>query len=240
MIDLYASTTPNVLKVILMLEETGLDYALKPINVWKGEQFDPSFAALNPNSKVPVIVDHDDRDGPYVVFESVAILIYLAEKTGRFLPASRRARHDVMQWLIFQAANIGPANGQFNHFERFAGPGNDYSMSRHTTELKRLYDVMEKRLGETPFLGGNDYSIADMATFPWVLIQSRRLGANFPFLDRHSGRHPCIAAWLTRCEERPGVLKALAVHAGMTSALATANSEDLDRLFGRGNFAYRG
>ena len=240
MIDLYSSTTPNVLKIILMLEETALAYTLKPVNVWKGEQFDPLFVALNPNSKVPVLVDHDDPHGPYAVFESAAILIYLAEKTGRFLPASGRARHDVLQWLIFQAANLGPANGQFNHFERFAGPGNDYSMSRYTTELKRLYTVMEKRLGEKPFLGGDDYSIADMASFPWVHVQSRRLGESFAFLDRDSGHHPNISAWLLRCEERAGVQRALAVHAGMTSAVATATSEDLDRMFGRGDFAYRG
>lgn len=239
MIDLYSSTTPNVLKVILMLEETGLNYRLKPVNVWKGEQFDPAFVMLNPNSKVPVIVDHAGPGGAYTVFESVAILVYLAEKTGRFLPASGRVRHDVMQWLIFQAANIGPANGQFNHFERFAGPGNDYSMSRYTTELKRLYDVLERRLGEKPYLGGDDYSIADMASFPWVLVQSRRLGESFAFLDRNSGQHPNLSAWLLRCEERPGVQRALAVHAGMTSAVATATSADLDRLFGRGGFAYR-
>ena len=239
MIDLYSSTTPNVLKVVIMLEATGLRYSLKPVNVWKGEQFAPSFVALNPNSKVPVIVDHDDADGPYTVFESVAILIYLAEKTGRFLPASGRARHDVLQWLTFQAANIGPANGQFNHFERLADPGNDYSMSPYTTEMKRLYDVLDRRLGETGYIGGNEYSIADMATFPWVFIQSRRLGEAFPFLDRTSGLHPNISAWLTRCEERPGVQRALAVHADMTSGLATATREDLDRLFGRGNFAYK-
>lgn len=240
MIDLYSSTTPNVLKIILMLEETGLDYRLRPVNVWKGEQFDPSFVALNPNSKVPVIVDHEGHGGFYSVFESVAILIYLAEKTGRFLPESGRARHEVMQWLIFQAANIGPANGQFNHFERFAGPGNDYAMSRYTTELKRLYAVMERRLGEADYLGGDDYSIADMASFPWVHVQSRRLGEHFAFLDRNSGHHPNIGAWLLRCEERAGVQRALAVHAGMTSAVATATSEDLDRMFGRGAFAYRG
>jgi GST-like protein len=240
MIDLYSSTTPNVLKIIVMLEETGLQYVLKPVNVWKGEQFEPSFVALNPNSKVPVIVDHDDPDGPYAAFESVAILMYLAEKTRRFLPGSGRPRHDVLQWLIFQAANIGPANGQFNHFERFAGPDNDYAMSRYTTELKRLYDVMEKRLGETPYLGGGEYSIADIATFPWALIQSRRLGERFPFLDRNSGLHPNISTWLTRCEERPGVQRALAVHTGMTSAVATATPGDLDRMFGRGSFAYKG
>jgi GST-like protein len=240
MIDLYSSTTPNVLKVIVMLEETGLDYALKPVNVWKGEQFEPSFVALNPNSKVPVIVDHDHPDGRYAVFESVAILFYLAEKTGRFLPALGRARHDVMQWLVFQAANIGPANGQFNHFERFAGSGNDYSMSRHTTELQRLYGVMERRLGDATYLGGSEYSIADIATFPWVRIQSRRLGERFPFLDRNSGLYPNLAAWLERCEERPDVQRALAVHARMTSAVATATPEDLDRMFGRGKYAYRG
>ena len=122
MIELFSSTTPNVLKVVLMLEECGLGYALKPVNVWAGEQFAPDFVALNPNAKVPVLVDADGPGGRIVVFESIAILQYLAEKTGRFLPASGQARYDVLQWLVFQAANLGPANGQFNHFERYAPP----------------------------------------------------------------------------------------------------------------------
>lgn len=240
MIDLYASTTPNVLKITIMLEETGLAYGLKPVNVWKGEQLEDAFIRLNPNSKVPVIVDHDTPDGPYPVFESAAILLYLAEKTGRFLAGSGRLRHDAIQWLVFQVANLGPANGQFNHFERYAGPGHDYSLSRHTTELMRLYGVMERRLAQSPYLGGDEFSIADMATFPWVLIQSNRLGETFPFLDRHSPLHPSIGAWLSRCEERPGVQRALRVHGTLTSGLGNASPADLDRIFGRGEYAYRG
>jgi GSH-dependent disulfide-bond oxidoreductase len=238
MIDLYASTTPNVLKIEIMLEETGLPYALKPVNVWKGEQFEEDFVRLNPNSKVPVIVDHD-LPGGFVVFESAAILFYLAEKTGRFLPASGKARHDVMQWLIFQAANLGPMNGQFNHFDLYAEPGNDYSLSRYTTELKRQYGVMERRLGDAPYLGGEEYSIADMAAFPWVLVQSNRLREKYPFLDKESPLHPNIAAWVKRCEARPGVQRGLKAHSALKSGVPTATPDDLDRIFGRGDYAYR-
>jgi len=239
-IELYASTTPNVLKVVLMLEETGLAYALKPVNVWSGEQFAPDFVALNPNAKVPVIVDTDAPGGRYVVFESVAILTYLAEKTGQFLPTGVRARHDVLQWLVWQAANLGPANGQVNHFERFAGPGQDYALSRYTSELKRLYGVMETRLGQAPWFGGEDYSIADMAIFPWVAVQSDRLGEAMPFLHRRDPAHPHLNRWIDRCEGRPAVQRALAVRAAMTSGLAEATADDLDRLFQRGRYAWRG
>jgi len=240
LIDLYASTTPNVLKIVLMLEEIGLPYGLHPVNVWKGEQFKPDFVALNPNSKVPVIVDHDHPDGPYAVFESAAILIYLAEKTGRFLPVSGRARHDVIQWLVFQAANFGPANGQFNHFESYAGQGHDYSLSRYLTELKRQYGVIEHRLGQVPFLGGEEFSIADLAVWPWVHVQSNRKAREFPFLDKHSPLHPNIAAWAQRCEARPGVQRGLVAHSALKSGLPTATPDDLDRIFGRGRYAYKG
>ncbi len=239
MIELHSSTTPNVLKVVLMLEECGLAYELKPVNVWAGEQFAPDFVALNPNAKVPVLVDPDGPGGRTVVFESIAILQYLAEKTGRFLPAAGSARYEALQWLVFQAANLGPANGQFNHFERYAPAGNDYSLSRHLTELKRLYGVMERRLAEAPWFGGGDYTIADMAVFPWVLIQSRRLGVAFPFLDRSGPEHPSIARWIERCEARPAVKRSLEIHAQMTSRLADATPDDLDRIFGRGHYAYR-
>jgi GST-like protein len=238
MIDLYASTTPNVLKVELMLEETGLPYALKPTNVWKGEQFTEEFIRLNPNSKVPVIVDHDVPGG-YAVFESVAILFYLAEKTGKFLPAAGKARYDVMQWLVFQAANLGPINGQFNHFELYAGEGHDYARSRYTTELRRQYGVMERRLGEVPFLGGEEFSIADMAVYPWVLVQSNRMREKYPFFDKESPQQPHIAAWVKRCEARPGLQRGLTAHAALKSGLPTATPDDLDRIFGRGKYAYQ-
>lgn len=239
MIELYSSTTPNVLKVVVMLEECGLPYRLKPVNVWAGEQFAPDFVALNPNAKVPVLVDPQGPDGQMVVFESIAILQYLAEKCGRFLPAGGSARYEVLQWLVFQAANLGPANGQFNHFERYAPAGNDYSLSRYLTELKRLYAVMERRLGEADWFGGGEYSIADMSVFPWALIQSRRLGEAFPFLDRNFAEHPHLSAWIARCEARPAVRKALEVHSTMTSRISEASPDDLDRIFGRGHYAYR-
>lgn len=240
MIELYSSTTPNVLKVVMMLEEIGLPYRLVPVDVWKGEQFADEFMQLNPNAKVPVLVDPEGSDGrPCTVFESVAILIYLAEKSGRLLPVHGRARYDVIQWSLFQAANLGPANGQFNHFERYAGPGHDYALSRYTTELHRLYRVMEGRLSKAPWLGGEEFSIADLASLPWVMIQSRRLKDTFPFLDRDAPQHPAISDWVARCEARPAIQRALAVHATMKSGLANATPDDLDRIFGRGRYAYR-
>jgi len=238
MIDLYASTTPNVLKIVLMLEETELPYALKPVNVWKGEQFTEEFIRLNPNSKVPVIVDHDVPGG-YAVFESAAILFYLAEKTGRFLPASGRQRHDVMQWLVFQAANLGPMNGQFNHFELYAGGSQDYALARYTTELKRQYAVMERRLAEAPYFGGDEFSIADMAIFPWLMVQSNRQREKYPFFDKDSPDAPNIAAWFRRCEQRPGMQRGLVAHSALKSGLPTATPDDLDRIFGRGRYAYQ-
>ncbi|HXQ83963.1 MAG TPA: glutathione S-transferase N-terminal domain-containing protein, partial [Xanthobacteraceae bacterium] len=171
MIDLYALTSPNVQKIYIMLEETKLPYKEHFIDVWKGEQYNPDFIKINPNSKIPAIVDHDGLGGkPYTVVESGAILMYLAEKTGKFLPKDMAKKYDVLQWLLFQVANVGPNFGQFTHFKLFAPKDKDhsYSMSRHQTEVKRLYEVLEKRLGKVPYLGGDEYSIADIATFPWT------------------------------------------------------------------------
>jgi GST-like protein len=237
MIDLYASPTPNVLKVEIMLEEIGLPYRLLPINVWKGDQFADDFKALNPNSKVPVIVDHDAEGGPCPVFESAAILIYLAEKTGGFLPAAGRARTQVFQWLVFQAANQGPASGQLVHFQRYAGPGNDYSLSRYKTEVLRLYGVLETRLSAAPWLAGEAYSIADMATLPWVLLFDRMFSEAIPFLKVDAARGPALARWVASCLERPAVSRAIELHAALKSGLPTATDEDKDRFFGRGKYA---
>lgn len=242
MIDLYASTTPNVLKVTLMLEECGLEYRLVPVNVWKGEQFEPDFVALNPNSKVPVIVDHagvdhDGMDGPVTVFESAAILLYLAEKSGRLLPPSGKARFEIMQWLVFQAANLGPANGQFNHFMLFAPQGEEYGRRRYTTELNRVYGVIEARLSRAPYLGGEAFSIADLATFPWVWSNAGRWAEKFPFLARDAS--PGIEAWYERCAARPAVRRGLEAHGRLKSLVSTATPEELDRIFGRGRHAWR-
>jgi GST-like protein len=170
MIDLYCLTSPNVQKIFIMLEECGLPYKTMPVDVWKGEQYKPEFVKISPNSKIPVIVDHDGPGGkPYTVIESGAILMYLADKTGKFLPKDMAKRYDVIQWLMVQLTGIGPMFGQWTHFKLFAGAaGNEYSMTRYQTEVKRLYEVLEKRLGESKFLGGDEYTIADIATFPWT------------------------------------------------------------------------
>ncbi|MEO3388802.1 glutathione S-transferase C-terminal domain-containing protein [Mesorhizobium sp. CAU 1741] len=234
MIDLYASTTPNVLKVTLMLEECGLDYRMLPVNVWKGEQFAPDFLALNPNAKVPVIVDHD---GPTTVFESVAILFYLAEKCGCLLPASGAPRAAVMQWLVFQAANLGPTNGQFNHFKLFAPPDQAYGRDRYTTELHRIYAVMEQRLTQTSYLGGEAFSIADLAVFPWVWSNANRWAETLSFLAPAAS--PGIAAWYEHCKARPAVQRGLAAHGTLKPLVSTSTPDDLDRMFGRGAYAWR-
>ncbi len=230
MIDLYALTSPNVQKVFVMLEETELPYRVIPVDVWKGEQFKPEFVSLNPNAKIPVIVDHEGPGGkPYTCFESGAILMYLADKAGKLLPKETARRYDVIQWLMIQMAGIGPASGQLVHFKRFAPAGNDYSLSRYQTEVKRLYEVMEKRLGASAFLGGAEYSIADVATFPWT--------RNHDFLGAKWDDHPNCARWLNAIAERPAVKRALAKVDGIQSARDSAKPEDLDRFFGRGRYA---
>ena len=171
MIDLYALTSPNVQKIYIMLEETKLPYKEHFVDVWRGEQHDPNFIRINPNSKIPAIVDHDGPGGkPLIVFESGAILMYLAEKTGKFLPKDMAKKYEVLQWLMFQLTNIGPMFGQFTHFKMFApkDTNNHYAMTRYQTEVKRLYEVMEKRLAQSAYLGGDEYTVADIATFPWT------------------------------------------------------------------------
>ena len=230
MIDLYALTSPNVQKIFIMLEECGLPYNQIKVDVWAGEQFKPEFLKVNPNAKVPAIVDHDGPGGkPFTVFESGAILLYLAEKTGKFLPADRRDRFEAIQWLMVQLTGVGPAFGQTVHFKMMAPPGNDYSLSRYTTEMKRLYALLEKRLGETPYLGGMDYTIADIATFPWT-----RSHDNFGVKWEDN---PNLARWFNKVSERPAVKRALEVVGKITSARETATEDNKDRLFGRGKYA---
>jgi GSH-dependent disulfide-bond oxidoreductase len=231
MIDFYALTSPNVQKIYIMLEECGLPYKEIFIDVWKGQQFQPEFLKINPNNKIPAIVDHDGPGGkPYTVFESGAILLYLAEKAGQFLPKDTARKYDVMQWLMVQLTGIGPMFGQWNHFKLFAPKtGNDYATARYTSELKRLYDVLEDRLGQSKFLGGDDYSIADIATFPWTRNH-----------DTHGVKwedHPNLARWFTTIAERPAVKKALEKVAAVRSARETASDDDKDRFFGRGRYA---
>jgi len=170
MIDLYTWTTPNGTKVSIMLEECGLDYKVFPVDIGSGAQRRAEFLAINPNGKIPAIVDHDGEDGKTRVFESAAILIYLAEKTGKFLPASGAARAETLSWLAWQAANIGPIFGQVFHFLRHAPRRDDYAIERYTGESLRLLTTLDNQLAKTAYLAGEDYSIADIATFSWLKV----------------------------------------------------------------------
>ncbi|MGE0736241.1 MAG: glutathione S-transferase N-terminal domain-containing protein [Alphaproteobacteria bacterium] len=203
MIDLYTWGTPNGRKVSVMLEECGLPYKAHAINISKGEQFTPEFVALNPNSKIPAIVDSDGPDGrPISVFESGAILIYLAEKTGKFLPRDLRKRTEVMQWLMFQMGGVGPMFGQTHHFLRAAPEKVPYGINRYKTETRRLYGVLDKRLGEVPYLAG-EYSIADIATMPWVHRN------DFHEVDLND--FPNVKRWFDLLMARPAVQRGMAV-----------------------------
>jgi GST-like protein len=237
MIELYHSLSPNVQKVHLLLHELGLPYRTVPVNIWRGEQFAPDFRALNPNAKVPVLVERAAEGGPLVVFESGAIMIHLAETRGRFLPTAPRARAEAMRWLMIQMTGIGPMCGQLNHFVRHA-PDVTYAVARYATEAARLYRLMEDRLAAAPWLAGAEYGLADMATFPWVHVEAKILGHRFPFMAEDAPEFPALWAWYRRIAARPAVEAALAEIARFPSNEPTATPEDKDRLFGRGRFAH--
>lgn len=238
MIELYHSLSPNVQKIHLLLAELGEAYRTVPLNIWRGEQFTPEFLALNPNAKLPVIVEHfDDGSAPLVVFESGAIMLHLAETRGRFLPTDTRARAEALQWLMIQMTGIGPMCGQLNHFMRHAADQR-YPVVRYATEAARLYRLMDDRLAASPWLAGADYGLADMATFPWVHVEAMILGDRFPFLARDASDHPALWRWYHRILERPAVQSALAEIAVFPSNEPSAAPEDKDRLFGRGRFAH--
>lgn len=238
MIELYGISSPNVLKVMLMLEEVGQPYVLHRIDIWGQDQFTPEFRALNPNCKVPVIVDPDGPGGePITVFESGAILTYLAERhgtPGQLLPLGLRERTTVMQWLMWQMGSVGPMFGQSNHFRLSATEKLDYAISRYVTEVKRLYDVLEVRLGESEWLGGADYSVADIATWPWAGFYVEANGVDMAAL-------PAVSRWLEAVKARPATRRVMAEWKGLmaygTDRRATAEDDGRDRLFGRGRYA---
>ncbi|HUI34158.1 MAG TPA: glutathione S-transferase N-terminal domain-containing protein [Stellaceae bacterium] len=234
MIDLYAMGSPNVVKIYIALEEMGLPYTVHPVDVFAEGQFSPEFLKLNPNAKVPVIVDGDGPGGkPYTVFESGAILQYLADKTGKFLARDGAARHDALQWMMVQMTTIGPMWGQYVHFWRFAPKGNDYALDRYRTQVKKTLDVAEKRLGEAAYLGGAVYSIADIATFPWLRNTGTFLGKGV------EADYPKIMAWVAGIAARPAVVKALAAVDNVrtkTTQFDKAGEAQKDRLFGRGRY----
>ncbi len=204
MIDLYTWPTPNGHKVHIMLEEVGLAYKVHPIDIGAGDQFDPAFLAISPNNKMPAITDHEGPDGaPISIFESGAILIYLAEKTGRFLPSEPRGRYATLQWLMFQMGGIGPMLGQAHHFRQYAPEQIPYAVERYTNEAHRLYGVLDRRLQESAYLAGDDYTIADMASFPW-LRSSERQGVDM-------ADYPAVKRWFDAIAERPAVKRGVEV-----------------------------
>ena len=235
MITLYGMGSPNVVKVYIALEELGLPYTVAPVDVFTGKQFDADFIKLNPNAKVPVIVDSDGPGGkPLTLFESGAILLYLAEKTGKLLPADIAAKFEAIQWMMVQMTGVGPMFGQHVHFMRFAPAGNDYSKSRYATQVHRVFEVIDQRLAASPYLGGAEYGLADVATYPWARNIPVLLGANA------APKFPNVMAWVKKIDERPAVKKALAAVdevRARTTQFDKAEAENLDKLFGRGKFA---
>ena len=209
MIDLYSAATPNGQKIHIMLEEAGLPYRVTWIDISKGEQFEPGFLDISPNNKIPAIVDHDGPDAePVSVFESGAILLYLAEKTGRFLPSAPRPRLEVLQWLFWQMGGFGPMLGQAHHFNAYAPERIRYAMDRYTNEAGRLYGVLDRRLAGGDYVAG-DYSIADMAIFPWCRLYERQglRIEDFPHVMRWFetvAARPAVAEDMARLEDKAG------------------------------------
>lgn len=226
MIDFYYWTTPNGHKVTIFLEEANLPYQIKPINIGKGEQFDPDFLKISPNNRIPAIVDRDPVDGgsPISLFESGAILQYLAEKTGQFLAPNLRDRFEVMQWLYWQMGGLGPMLGQNHHFSSYAPEKIPYAINRYVKETERLYGILDYRLADREFIA-QDYSIADMATYPWIVphqLQQQNL-EDFPHVKR----------WFETIRDRPAVQRAYAqAEAFKASSAMTQESKKI--LFGQG------
>ena len=204
MIDLHSWPTPNGHKIHIMLEECGLPYRVHAVDIGKGDQFTPEFLAINPNNKIPALIDSDGPDGsPFTLFESGAILIYLAEKTGRLLPTTPRERYTTLQWLMFQMGSVGPMLGQAHHFRLYAPEKVAYGIERYTNEARRLYGVMDKHLQEREWFAANEYTIADIAIFPWLrTAEDQGIDwADFPHLKR----------WFDTIAARPPVQRGVAV-----------------------------
>ena len=228
MIELYTSATPNGQKIHIMLEETGLPYRLHWVDLRKGEQFDPEFLKISPNNKIPVILDRDGPGGePMPVFESGAILIYLAEKTGKFLPSETRARTRVLEWLMFQVGGVGPMLGQAHHFRAYAREKIPYAIERYTHEGARIYRVLDKRLSEEEYLAG-DYSIADMAVFPWIRLHERQ--------GQDMADHPHLSRWFDAIAARPAVARDMEK---TRDVVGTITDEMWDNLWGKNQFGRR-
>lgn len=226
MIDLYYWPTPNGHKITMFLEETGTPYRILPVNIGRGEQFRPAFLEISPNNRMPAIVDHAPAEGPgpLSVFESGAILLYLAEKTGRFIPADLRGRVEVLQWLFWQMGGLGPMAGQNHHFTQYAPEKIRYAIDRYVNETARLYAVLDRRLADRQFIAG-EYSIADMAAYPWIVSHARQQQdlADFPNVER----------WFATVRARPAVERAYEKGKAVSSQ-PVVDDESRKFLFGQG------
>ena len=226
MIYLYYWTTPNGHKITMFLEEAQLPYAIKPVNISAGDQFKPEFLAISPNNRIPAINDSAPKDGgaPVSVFESGAILVYLAEKSGQFMPNDTRGRMEVLQWLFWQMGGLGPMAGQNHHFSQYAPEKIPYAIERYVKETNRLYGVLNKRLADRAFVAGAAYSIADMAAYPWIVPWTRQ-GQN---LDDF----PHVRRWFDAIRARPATVRAYA-RADEVNNQATVTDESRKVLFGQ-------
>lgn len=225
MYDIYFWTTPNGYKILLFAEEAGISYTIKPVNIGKGEQFDPSFLSISPNNRIPALVDHAPAsgEGPISVFESGAILLYLAEKTGKFISSDLRSRVEVLQWLFWQMGGLGPMAGQNHHFSHYAPEKITYPTDRYIHETNRLYGVLDRRLSDRTFIGGETYTIADMATYPWVLPERQSQNIDdFPNLKR----------WKAKIAERPATIRAYEKGRAINTT-PVVTKESMNVLFGQ-------
>ena len=231
MIEVYSWPTPNGHKVHIMLEECGLKYKVHAVDIGAGDQFKPEFLAISPNNKIPAIVDSDGPDGkPISLFESGAILVYLAGKTGRFLPADVRGRYVALQWLMFQMGGLGPMLGQAHHFRIYATEKIEYAINRYSNEARRLYGVMDKRLGEVPYFAG-DYGIADMAIYPWTRSHANH-GVDL-------ADYPNVKRWYEAIGARPAVQRGMQVLADRRKPVAQLDDKARQNLFGAAQYEKR-
>ena len=234
MIDVYSWPTPNGHKVHIMLEECGFrlgrDWQVHPINIGQGDQFKPEFLKISPNNKIPALVDPDGPDGkPISLFESGAILLYLAAKTGKLLPRSDRQKYEVLQWLMFQMGGVGPMLGQAHHFRIYAPEKIEYAVNRYTNEAKRLYGVMDKQLATRRFIAGNQYSVADIAIFPWLRSWKNQ---GIDWAD-----YPHLKDWFDRISARPAVQRGVSVLADARQPLTDDKARQA--LFGQDQYKKR-
>lgn len=226
MIELFTAPTPNGWKVSVMLEECGLPYEVRWVNIGKGDQFKPEFLAISPNNRIPAIVDHAPADGgePVSVFETGAILVYLAEKTGRFLPAEPRGRKAVLEWLFWQVGGLGPMLGQHGHFKLYAPERITYATDRYRNETLRLYGVLDRQLAQSEHVAGADYSIADMACFPWVQTYKAQ--------EVDLAAFPHIQRWYGAVKQRPGLRRGMDVGRKQINRRPQDDAETRKLLFG--------